>query len=67
MSSEPPTWGELEARRAELEAEQERLTAAVAQMDPEVGARALRVLADKFEALEEQYRQMRRERAGPAP
>lgn len=60
--AERPTWAELEAHRVELEAEQEHLMAIVRQMEPELGARALRVLADKFEALEEQYSQMKRDR-----
>lgn len=56
--TERPTWAELEARRLELETEQERLVADVKGMHPNIGARALRVLADKFEVLEEGYRQL---------
>ena len=56
--TDKPTWAELEARRVELEAEQERLVAEVKAMHPNLGARALRVLADKFELLEEDYRQL---------
>jgi hypothetical protein len=61
------SWAELEAQRIELEAEQERLMAEVGPMDPDVGARALRVLADKFELLEQRYRQYNHERERSTP
>ena len=52
------TWkADLEARRLALKAEESQLMAALDSMDPLIGARAFRALADRMEALETEWLQ----------
>lgn len=45
----------LEARRADLAARQEALLSQVGDMDPDMAARALNVMADEVDAIEAEY------------
>lgn len=51
----PTRRAELEARRTNLLKERDRLLACKATMDPDVAARALRVLADQVEELAAEF------------
>ncbi len=56
------TWkADLEARHLALKAEESRLMAALDSMDPLIGARAFRALADRMEALEAEWLQLAEE------
>lgn len=56
------TWkADLEARHLALKAEESQLMAALDSMDPLIGARAFRALADRMEALETEWLQLAEE------
>ncbi len=52
---------ELEARHLALKAEETQLMAVMDSMDPLIGARAFRALADRMEALEAEWLQLAEE------
>ena len=52
---------ELEARHLALKAEETQLMSALNTMDPLIGARAFRALADRMEALEAEWLQLAEE------
>lgn len=52
---------DLEARHLALKAEESQLKAALDSMDPLIGARAFRALADRMEALEAEWLQFAEE------
>lgn len=56
-------WEALEQRREQLFNERDALVAESEHMDPALAARALRVLADKFDELEAAYGALLRDRS----
>jgi len=52
---------DLEARHLALQAEETQLRAVLESMDPLIGARAFRALADRMEALETEWLQFAEE------
>jgi len=52
---------DLEARHLALKAEEAQLIAALDSMDPLIGARAFRALADRMEALQAEWLQLAEE------